>query len=144
MVRRHTRLDDKQNDVIILIQHRVGLARAATRKQRRVHLDDLVGHVLEKGDWVHLNLPAIATAVERFELRDGRGFGRRPGELLHPDREPMRVLDEARQALGNFYFEAQYQQSPVPEGGNLVEWEWFQTYDSVPPRDGAGDEIIQS
>ena len=43
----YSRLDDKRNDVIIIIM-------------QRVHADDLVSHVLEKEDWVHLNLPAIA------------------------------------------------------------------------------------
>ena len=42
-----SRLDSKTQDAIVLIM-------------QRLHVDDLVGHVLEKGgDW-HLNLPAIA------------------------------------------------------------------------------------
>src|SRR5688572_14705584 len=48
-----SRLDDKVNDVIILVM-------------QRLHEDDLVGHILAKAGehWVHLCLPAIATASE--------------------------------------------------------------------------------
>jgi predicted phage terminase large subunit-like protein len=127
----YTRLNDKTRDVIILIQ-------------QRVHLDDLVAHVLEKDDWVHLNLPAIATARERFDLKDGRIYTRAPGELLHPAREPLSVLEEARRALGGFFFEAQYQQCPVPETGNVVRWEWFQSYETVPPPAYGEEDTIQS
>ena len=42
-----TRLDNKESDVIILIQ-------------QRLHENDLAGHLLETGEeWQHLNLPAI-------------------------------------------------------------------------------------
>ena len=114
-----SRLDDKRHDVIILIM-------------QRVHVDDLVAHVLEKEGWVHLNLPAIAEDHERFELSDGRVFTRAPGDLLHPAREPIEVLDDIKENLGSFFFNAQYQQNPVSEGGNLVRWEWFPTYDLHP------------
>jgi len=44
-----SRLDDKINDAIIVVM-------------QRLHLDDLVGHLLEQEGWTHLNLPAIAEA----------------------------------------------------------------------------------
>ena len=115
----YSRLDDKRNDVIIVIM-------------QRVHVDDLVAHVLEKDGWVHLNLPAIAETNERFELDDGRVFTRAPGELLHPEREPAEVLEQAKENLGTFFFNAQFQQNPVPLGGNLIRWEWFQKFNQQP------------
>jgi predicted phage terminase large subunit-like protein len=114
-----SRLDDKRNDVIIVIM-------------QRVHVDDLVAHVLEKEGWIHLNLPAIAESHERFELDNGRIFARAPGDLLHPEREPATVLDDIKKNLGSFFFNAQYQQNPVPDGDSLVRWEWFPTYDLHP------------
>jgi len=43
----YSRLDNKADDRIVLIQ-------------QRLHVDDLVGHVLEQEDWVRVNIPAIA------------------------------------------------------------------------------------
>ena len=111
----YSRLDDKRNDVIIVIM-------------QRVHVDDLVAHVLAKDGWVQLNLPAIAETNERFELDDGRVFTREPGDLLHPEREPVEVLEQAKKNLGTFFFNTQFQQNPVPAEGNLIRWEWFPTF----------------
>ena len=32
----------------------------------------------------------------------------------------------------------------MPECGNLVKWEWFKTYDQIPPKAEYGDRIVQS
>ena len=122
----YSRLDNKQDDVIILIM-------------QRVHEDDLVAHVLENEGWTHLRLPAIADEHERFDLGDGRIFVRAPGEALHPDYESLETLEKIRNRLGSFFFNAQYQQTPVPVGGNMVRWEWFKNYDEVPAKDGYGE-----
>ena len=52
-------------------------------------------------------------------------FTRRRGEALHPDREPLEVLDRIRRTIGEYNFAGQYQQSPAPLGGGLVKAEWF-------------------
>jgi predicted phage terminase large subunit-like protein len=44
------------------------------------------------------------------------------------------VLDEMKQAMGSAAFEAQYQQSPVPPGGNLINWRWFNFFDPTKTR----------
>ena len=83
-----SRLDSKTEDVIVLIM-------------QRLHVDDLVGHVLEKGEaWTHLNLPAIAEPPQEIELGEGSVYHRAPGEVLHPEREPLAVLDELKAADG--------------------------------------------
>jgi predicted phage terminase large subunit-like protein len=126
----YSRLDDKRSDVIILIM-------------QRLHIDDLVGHVLEKEDWVQLNLPAIAEVEERIPIGPDKLYHRMAGEPLHGDREPLEVLEELRRSLGSFHFSAQYQQSPVPLEGELIKWEWFQVYDSEPGRE-PNDKLVQS
>lgn len=57
-----------------------------------------------------------------------RRFERRAGQALHPDREPLEVLNHIREALGEYNFAGQYQQAPAPFGGGLVKAEWFKTY----------------
>lgn len=125
-----SRLDNKTEDAIVLVM-------------QRLHVDDLAGHVLEKGGWVHLNLPAIAECEAKVVTGPNRHYVRQIGEVLHPAREPRFVLDELKIAMGSSTFSAQYQQAPVPPGGNMVRWEWFETYDELPPL-GSNDKIVTS
>ena len=55
---------------------------------QRLHVDDLVGHLLEQGDWTELSLPAIADVEQVVPLGPDRCHYRKVGELLHPEREP--------------------------------------------------------
>ncbi|MDX2266452.1 MAG: phage terminase large subunit [Hyphomicrobiales bacterium] len=126
----YSRLDNKRDDAIVLIM-------------QRLHLDDLAGHVLEEGGWVHLNLPAIAPAAQTIPLCGGRVHQRKPGGLLIPQREPQAVLDDLRAKLGEYHFSAQYLQQPIPEEGALIKRAWFQTRDGSPARE-PHDRIVQS
>ncbi|MEQ8371377.1 MAG: phage terminase large subunit [Alphaproteobacteria bacterium] len=127
----YSRLDDKANDVIIVVT-------------QRLHMNDLVGHLLESDeDWEHISLPAIAEVDENFVLSDGRTLGRYAGEVLHEDRESRDTLDRIRRSLGSYNFSAQYQQNPLPIEGNMIRWAWFRSYDQAPER-VAGDVVIQS
>ncbi len=127
-----SRLNDKQNGAIVIIM-------------QRLHQDDLVGHVLEQGGWEVVRLPAIADEPAVFEIDTPFGrrqFIRRPGDLLHPAREPQAVLDEIRRATGEYNFAGQYQQSPAPLGGGLVKRRWFKIFDpAAPPR---FERVVQS
>jgi predicted phage terminase large subunit-like protein len=125
-----TRLDNKSADAIVVVM-------------QRLHVDDLVGHLLEQEGWTHLNLPAIAEQEDLVELGPGRYHRRRAGDLLHPEREPQSVLDELKSSMGSLDFAAQYQQEPVAPEGNLIKWGWFQFYDE-PPAWRPGDKIIVS
>jgi predicted phage terminase large subunit-like protein len=110
---------------------------------QRLHLEDLAGHLLGRGPWVHLDLPAIAEIDEEIKIGPNKIHPRRAGELLHPERESMRELDISRNALGSTMFSAHYQQRPVPLEGEIIKWRWFRNCDSYPPLQ-SGDEIIQS
>ena len=97
-----------------------------------------------KGEpWVHLNLPAIAEADQYIPFGKNRIYHRPIGDLLHPERESTAELAQLKSALGSFNFAAQYQQCPVPPEGEIVKWEWFQTYESTPALE-PGDRIVQS
>jgi hypothetical protein len=103
-------------------------------------VDDLVGHVTRYDDsWTILNLPAIAPENETIQLGDNKYHFRKKGDLLHPEREDQSVLDELKFNTGSADFEAQYQQSPVPPGGNTFKRKWLRYYDRLPEiEDGDG------
>jgi hypothetical protein len=74
---------------------------------QRLHVDDLVGRLLPSGDWEHLNLPAIATETQEVSLGDGAVWTCEPGDLLHPERYTMEILEKRKRELGSGVFEAQ-------------------------------------
>lgn len=126
-----SRLDSKTEGAIVLIM-------------QRLHVDDLVGHVLEKsGGWTHLNLPAVADEPSEIELSATETYKREVGELLHPEREPQSVLEELKASMGSQTFSAQYQQAPIIPGGALIKRDWFRYYQQAPARQ-ANDQIVQS
>lgn len=125
-----SRLDHKDDGSIIVVM-------------QRLHPDDLVGHLLEQGGWKHLNLPAIAEEETIIELDAARRHLRRVGELLHPARESQGALDELKASMGSMEFTAQYQQAPIPIGGNLIKWSWFKFYERRPVPQ-PGDRLIVS
>ena len=126
----YSRLDNKRKDVIVLLM-------------QRVHVDDLVDHVLEKENWVHLNIPAIAEREEKYRIADDADYIREAGELLHPEREDEDALEDIKTNLGSYHFAAQYQQCPVPPGGNMIQWRWLRTYEEVPDP-SKFDRVVQS
>ena len=93
-----------------------------------------------------VSFPAIAEADEVHAIDTiwgPRCFTRRPGEALHPAREPLFVLENIRRTMGEYNFAGQYQQSPAPLGGGLVKVEWFKHYDEK-QRPERFDRIVQS
>ena len=61
---------------------------------QRLHEDDLAGHLLQQGEWMHLNLPSIAIEDDH-EIPLGRGltYRRKQRDLLHPERESRATLE---------------------------------------------------
>ena len=58
------------------------------------------------------------------DLRVGMG-GPTFQALLHPERFPIRVLEERRLQQGNLIFGAQYQQNPIIAEGSQINLGWF-------------------
>jgi len=111
-----TRLNDKQNDVMLVIQ-------------QRLHQDDATGHLLEVGGWEHLCLPA------RFESRKTISIGNfyrtvQEGEILHAEREDDIVLKNTQRQMGSYAFAGQYLQRPAPEEGGMFSRKWLKLYPS--------------
>ena len=129
-----SRFNDQQTGAMVIIM-------------QRLHLDDVVGHVLQHGDWEVLSLPAIAEEDEVHcidsQVWGSRQVGRKAGEALHSGREPLDVLHDLRARLGEYNFAGQYQQRPAPLGGGIVKREWLRYVEEneIPSQ---FDRIIQS
>jgi hypothetical protein len=123
-----SRLDDKWTGAIVIIM-------------QRLHMEDLVGFVTRQSDeWKILNLPAIATYDQVMEVGSGKTRVFRAGEVLHPAREPLEILESYRALLGSDTFSAQYQQEPVPPGGAMIKRNWIVRFREFPIRE-AGAQI---
>jgi predicted phage terminase large subunit-like protein len=125
-----SRLNLKGEDVIIVVM-------------QRLHVDDLVGVLLEQGGWHHLDLPAIADAPEIIPIGKGKYHRRKIGDILDPVREPAHVLDGLKAQMGLMDFSAQYLQRPIPAEGNLIKREWLKIY-RTPPQPQPGDTYVIS
>jgi hypothetical protein len=125
-----SRLDDKTNGAIVLVM-------------QRLHLDDLAGYLMEQGGWEVLELPAVADVPQVIPIGPQRFHHRAAGEVLHPERESLRVLEQLKVEMGTYDFSAQYQQAPVPPDGNMIRWEWFRIVKEPPPL-LEGSVLVQS
>ena len=115
----YTRLNSKKDGAIIIIM-------------QRLHLDDLVGYVMEKEGWEVVKLPAIAEEYTEhtYETLYGqRQVIRHPGSPLHGARESLETLAMIKANMSEYQFYSQYQQSPVPLGGGMIKREWLQQYE---------------
>lgn len=113
-----SRLNNKRTGCIIIVM-------------QRLHEDDVVGHVLQQGDWHLLKFPAIAEENTSYTIRTLYGektFSRNAGDALHAEREPLELLAQIREILGEYHFAGQYQQSPSPLGGGMIQTDWFKFY----------------
>lgn len=79
--------------------------------------DDLSGKVIEK------NKKAKVLAFKAISD---------DGEALVPDLHPIDKLLETKATLGEYFWSAMYQQSPVALGGNMFKSDWWQYYDIAP------------
>ena len=101
--------------------------------QTRWHKDDLTGRLLAEAEfggefaegWEQLIFPALATG--ELDHRDPRV----EGEALWPWKYDRNRLLKVK-SKSNFIFSAQFQQTPVIDGGNIIKEDWLKTYDVLP------------
>jgi predicted phage terminase large subunit-like protein len=113
-----SRLNNREGRIILVTQ--------------RCHVDDLSGHILEKGGFKHVKIDAIAAQRTIYQLGHGQTYIREKGELIDPRRFGAHEIEERRRDLGSAAFEAQYQQNPQPPDGNLFKRQWLHIVDKVP------------
>lgn len=102
--------------------------------QTRYHTDDLPGYLLssdsddtdlETADqWHVLNLPALAG--------DNDPLGRDTGAALWPEKYPVSILNKRRAKMGEYDFQALYQQRPTAKDAGLFDTGLIQIVDSAP------------
>lgn len=111
-----SRLNDKKNGAIIIVM-------------QRLHPEDLCGFLLEKNknNWFHLNLPAIAEKDEEIVIGKFKKF-RKKGEILFPEREGIKEIEQIKYDMGLYTFNAQYQQKPSIVESCMLKKEWIKTY----------------
>lgn len=110
---------------------RVNSAKTGSRVivMQRLHQNDLSGHLLSQGGWVHLNLPAEFEPSRRTFTSIGWSDPRKEeGELLWPERNGPEEIEKAKKQLGPYGYAGQFQQRPVPAGGATFRQEWIRRY----------------
>jgi len=92
---------------------------------QRLHERDLSGHVLAKGGYEHLCLPAEyepTTMVTGIGWRDPRT---EPGQLLWPERFSRDKIEELKRDMGTRAAAGQLQQRPAPASGTMLQRTWW-------------------
>lgn len=91
----------------------------------RWHEDDLIGRILtqakETGEqWDVVNIPAFAG--------ENDPVGRKPGEVLWPDRFDATYLQLEKKIKGSYWWSAMYQGSPQPDEGGRFKRSWLRYF----------------
>jgi predicted phage terminase large subunit-like protein len=103
---------------------------------QRVHERDLCGHLLERGGYTHLCLPARYEPHHPFVWpNDPRS---EEGELLWPAHIPDWELARIEQTMGSFRAAGQLQQRPAAAEGELLKRSWWRFF---PPEHLHEDKI---
>lgn len=95
---------------------------------QRVHQYDLSGHIIERGDYEHLCLPAEyepRVTVSSINFKDPRT---KDGELLWPERFGVAEIARLKSDLGAYASAGQLQQRPAPREGGIVKEGWLKYY----------------
>jgi predicted phage terminase large subunit-like protein len=109
-----TRFNDPKTGVEVLVM-------------QRLHQADLSGHLLERGGYTHLCLPARYEPTHPFVWPDDPRT--REGELLWPAHIPEPELAKLEQTLGTFRAAGQLQQRPAAVEGELLKRPWWRFFD---------------
>ncbi len=104
---------------------------------QRVHYQDLTGHLLDRGGWTHLCLPARYEPDHFAAFPDDSRTAAR--ELLWPERFPEKELTQLETDLGSYAAAGQLQQRPAPREGGMFKRRWIETVDAVP----AGGQTVR-
>lgn len=142
------RLNDMENDVIIIIM-------------QRVHGEDVSGVILEKGmAYDHLMIPMfydharqmtpeyepVMTSIGWYDPRFEECDIDDPGQklLAWPERFSEKVCYNLQTDIDVWAWASQYQQSPAPRGGGIFKRDWWQLWESPDGRFPVFDYVCAS
>lgn len=109
-----SRLNNKQNGIVVLIM-------------QRLHVDDLAGYLLKKRGWKLLKIPIIAEKDEEIKFKSFK-YDRKYGEVLNVKYDNKKIINKLKDELGNYAFNAQYQQNPQSIESEIIKSSWIQYY----------------
>lgn len=100
---------------------------------QRLHQLDLSQHVLDKGGWEHLMLPAEFESERRCVTSIGWEDPRtKQGEPLWPERFGQVELEEFKKNMGSMASAGQLQQRPAPAEGAIFKRNWLKFHVEQP------------
>lgn len=121
-----TRLNSPKKSVIVVIM-------------QRLHEYDVSGLILDSRlGYDHIMLPMRFEPDRSFPTKLGLSDPRTvAGELMFPERFPLDVVERDEKVLTPYAVAGQFQQSPVPRGGGVIQDAWWQlwTPSEYPPMD---------
>lgn len=94
----------------------------------RWSFDDPIGRIESEfsKDWEVVNIPAIA--------HEDDPMGREVGQPLWPERFDLERLNDIKEQIGEYQWNALYQGRPIPPSGKLFKREWFRYADFDEPK----------
>jgi predicted phage terminase large subunit-like protein len=107
-----TRVNDPKTSAMVVVM-------------QRCHQRDLSGHLLDKGGWEHLCLPAEYEGSKRVTSIGFSDPRTEQGQLLWPEQFRAKEIAELKISLGSYAAAGQLQQRPSPAGGGLIKPYWF-------------------
>lgn len=111
-----TRLNDPETSAIIIIM-------------QRLHEDDVTGLALSRDlGYEHLMLPMHYDPQRHCVTRWFEDPRTKAGELIDPIRFSPKIVKEYEISLGDYGSAGQLEQSPVPRGGGIFKWHWWQLW----------------
>jgi predicted phage terminase large subunit-like protein len=107
-----TRVNDPKTSAMVIVM-------------QRCHQRDLSGHLLEKGNFEHLCLPAEYEGPGRVTSIGFSDPRTEHGELLWTGQFGRTEIEELKINLGSYGAAGQLQQRPSPAGGGIFKRHWF-------------------
>lgn len=116
-----TRLNDRNTGIIINIQ-------------QRLHFEDLSGYIMKNiPGYEVIKIPlSIEQDMTFVGPLTGTVWEMKEGDVLWESRMDKTSVEMLRAELGGRNFEAQQQQNPTPDGGAILDLDWFEYYDKTP------------
>jgi predicted phage terminase large subunit-like protein len=113
-----SRFDDPKADPFVVIM-------------QRLHPEDTTAFLLDRADWVHLELDALPDEPKTYSFPDGRTITQAAGEPLCPARADVKALRAISRLMDGTpncdgpYFMSQYRQKPKSSGTDHIKKSWW-------------------